>query len=184
MRILEPDGRPSAAVCSLLAAVAAIPRASLDGLRVLPRSANLLGFPWYSRSKGGGAFVLGKRVYISGNFLEDKADPMALLLLLAHEVGHLPHAAPFGLGALGRTGFVLWCAGHYASSYLRHGPIGHRKARIEQEAERGRWVLQRLISRTKADPLSRVMDDELEMHDWLIRNAAILKELHARYPGW
>jgi len=184
MRILEHDGRPTAAVQCLLAAVADLPTAQLDGLHVLPRSANRLGFPWYPRSSGGGAFLLGERIYVSGNFLGPAAEPLALLLMLAHEVGHLPHAHRFGTGAWGRTRFVFWCAGHYAVSYLRHGSHGHRKATIEQEAERGRWVLRQLLAATRHDPLSAALYDARETKAWIGRHAALLNELHARYTGW
>lgn len=185
MRILEKDGVLTGPAQLLLAAVAQAPPALLAAVRVLPRRFNWLGFPWYRRRHGGGAFVLVDRIYASGNFFDgDGTGSLALLHLLAHEVGHLRHAAPFAGSPMGKLRFVGWAAGHYARSYARHGRTGYRKARIEQEAERGRWVLRQLIRSEGIHALTGALKDEVRMRAWLERNAPLLDRLHGAYRGW
>ena len=140
MRLLEADGRLTEPVRILLGAVSGVEDELLRRVQVLPKHRNWLHFPWYAAAKGGGAFVMGDRIYAHQRFFLD-AFTIHFLYLLAHEVGHLPHAARFGHTAFGRMRFVCWATGHYLRSALRNGWHAHRLARIEQEAERGRWVL-------------------------------------------
>jgi len=185
MRILEEDGHLTPATQLLLGAVSKVPLPLLDAVQVFDRKENWLHFPWYSKRSGGGAFVMGVRIYASTVLLRDQNDsPTSFLLLLAHEVGHLPHAARFGSNGSGRATFIVWAMGHYMISYLRHGRHGHRKARIEQEAERGRWVLRNLIASTNSDPLLAVLENEGNMSTWLVRHESTIDRLHRDYPGW
>lgn len=185
MHLLEPNGHLTLPVRMLLRAVSQAPEDLLRSMRVLPRRRNWMGFPWYKTRKGGGAFVMGDRIYVSGHFLDPRQDhTLAFLLLLAHEVGHLVHAARFGPGAMGRARFVLWAIGHYALSFIRHGGQGYRRARIEQEAERGRWVLRRMLDLTTTDPVLAQLDSPTGMTAWIHRHGAQIGELHLTYPGW
>lgn len=185
MRILENDGAMTGAAQLLLAEVAQTPPVLLATVRVLPRRFNWLGFPWYRRRHGGGAFVLVDRIYASGNFFDGEGTgSLTFLHLLAHEVGHLKHAEPFVGSILGKLRFVGWAAGHYARSYAQHGRAGYRKSRIEQEAERGRWVLRQLIRSEGIHALIEAMQDELRMRAWLEKNAPLLHQLHGAYRGW
>lgn len=171
----------------LLHAVSGVPMRLLEQARVLPRSANWLHFPWYAASKGGGAFVLGQRIYVSRERLD--GPPLKLLLLLAHEVGHLPQAERFGWSAWGRTRFVVWAASQYLVSFVRHGRNAHRKASLEQEAQRGRWVLAELL-RDSGDPKDHPVleiiqrNDPVAMRAWLSAQAGAVAELHRVYAGW
>lgn len=183
MRLLEADGRLTQPTRLLLGAASGVPDALLALAQVRPKEHNWLRFPWYPTAQGGGAFVLGHRIYVHRRFLQP-GDERALLLMLAHEVGHLLHAAPFGFGAVGRARFVLWAAGHYLMSALRHGRHAHRRARIEQEAERGRWVLSKLIRDTPADPPEQQLHTADSMRQWLLRHEASIRTLHRAYPGW
>ncbi len=183
MRILKENGHFTSAAALLLAAVSKVPLAMIERAVVLSKRRNWLHFPWYPKSRGG-AFVLGEKVYVSDHFVQPNEDPsLRFLLLLAHEVGHLPHADQWGISPWGRAKFVLWATGHYARSSLLNGRHGHRKARIEQEAERGRWVLSELIriNRPSLEELLRTKDG---MAAWLSQQRSMLKELHAKYPGW
>ncbi|MEZ4740824.1 MAG: hypothetical protein R2818_16040 [Flavobacteriales bacterium] len=191
MPILERNGQLRPAAKALLHAVSRVPMDLLDTCRVLPRKRNWLSFPWYSARSGGGAFVLGRHIYVSGNLLGiDRGSQQRLLFLLAHEVGHLPHAAGFKFTALGRTRFVIWSALHYAGSYLRHGRSGYRKARIEQEAERGRWVLEQLFKVRPAEPAIQELFDlvldgnQQEVAERIVLLSSTLQRLHVAYPGW
>lgn len=183
MRLLEADGRFSGPTRLLLAAVSGVPQALLAVVRVRSKDHNWLRFPWYSEAKGGGAFVLGDRIFVHPRLLQ-QGERRACLLLLAHEVGHLPHAAHFGFGGLGRTRFVLWAAGQYLGSALRHGRHAHREAQMEQEAERGRWVLTALLRATTNDPPFLALEEVAAMLTWLHRHASLIEDLHRRYPGW
>jgi hypothetical protein len=187
MPILD-DGRLYPATIALLHAVSGVPLALLENCRVLPRRFNLLRFPWYSMRSGGGAFVLGERIYASGNFFSgSRTDDRALLFLLAHEVGHLPHAAAFPYSAAGKLRFILWSAAQYLASYLRHGNEGYRKARIEQEAERGRWVLRSLLA-SLPDPqdlMGPVLEGNNSEMEKVVRSLQVdIDLLHTQYPRW
>lgn len=183
--ILENNGRLTPAAQVVLAAVSRVPRSLIRPVRVLPQGMNWLHFPWHSRRSGGGAFVMGDRIYASTHFFEPaRRSGLPFLQLLAHEVGHLPHAARFGSHAVGRGRFVVWAMGHYAVSYARHGKEGHRNARIEQEAERGRWVLRKALERTPNDPISMAMLNGTSATAWIERHATLIAQLHRDYPGW
>lgn len=181
--LLENDGRLTEPVRLLLGAVSGVPDALLRSARVYPKEQNWLRFPWYAAAKGGGAFVMGDRIYAHRRFFRPE-NAQALLHLLAHEVGHLLHAQRFGATAWGRTRFVCWAAGHYFRSGLLHGRNAHRLARIEQEAERGRWVLRELSKRTGSDPLGPCLADAVAMRAWVSRNMDHIDVLQARYAGW
>ena len=191
MPILEDNGQLRPAAKTSLHAVSRMPMQLLDECRVLPRRANWLSFPWYSARSGGGAFVLGRRIYVSANLLgTDRNAQWQLLLLLAHEVGHLPHADAFPLNAFGRTRYILWSTMHYAGSYLRQGRSGYRKARIEQEAERGRWVMRRLFDPHAMEQAHQglfdliLMGNEQAVRERLTLLQPSLERWHATYPGW
>lgn len=183
MRLLEGDGRFTEPVRMLLCAVSAVPDALMEQAKVLPKRRNWLRFPWYAAAKGGGAFVMGDRIYANHHFFEPQRH-MRFLLLLAHEVGHFPHAAVFGTSGWGKARFIGWAAVHYLRSGLVHGRRAHQLARIEQEAERGRWVLGELIKASPADPPWDHLADAKEMKKWLEARAPLLAELHHAYPGW
>lgn len=184
MRLLETDGRMTDPARQLLSAVARVSEALLRDVRILPRDRNWLRFPWYRGSKGGGAFVMGDRIYLHRSLLEDRRSH-DLLDLLAHEVGHLAHAERFDpTTAVGRARFVLWAAGHYLRSALTHGRHAYQLARIEQEAERGRWVLRELIKTVGIPTLTQVMNGPERMRSFLADHAARISDLHQRYPGW
>lgn len=182
MRLLGTDGSLAPPVRALLAAVSGVDNTLLYQVRVWPKDRNWLRFPWYAAAQGGGAFVMGDRIYAHRKFFAPD-EHRAFLLLLAHEVGHLRHAEPFGFNALGRVRFVVWAAGHYLRSALRHGRHAHRLARIEQEAERGRWVLAQLINGTGIS-LDLLLADEEGMRSWLHHHATLIRDLHRQYPGW
>lgn len=183
MRLLGTNGELTPAAQLLLSAVSGVEAALLEVVRVFPKERNWLRFPWYAAAKGGGAFVMGDRIYAHQRFFApDKAVPF--LYLLAHEVGHLPHAAPFGYGSVGKARFVLWAAGHYLRSAIRHGRHAHRLARIEQEADRGRWVLTELMRATATDPPLYHLNDATAMRQWLHAHRELINTLHRKYPGW
>ncbi|MBL7951600.1 MAG: hypothetical protein JNM62_07760 [Flavobacteriales bacterium] len=183
MQLLHADGRLTEATSLLLAAVSGVPEPLVRGVRVFPKARNWLRFPWYPAAKGGGAFVLGDRIYAHQRFFLPEHDH-AFLFLLAHEVGHLPHAEPFGRTRFGRARFVCWAAGHYLRSALRNGKQAHRLARIEQEAERGRWVLREIMKISVKDSPLAQLEDAAGMREWLQRNASHLSALHRGYAGW
>lgn len=183
VELLDAQGSLLAPTRLLLAAVSSVPTHLVATVRVLPKERNWLRFPWYSAAQGGGAFLLGDRIYADRWFFTS-THAVPFLFLLAHEVGHLRHAERFGRTGLGRARFVTWAAGHYLRSAIMHGQHAHRLSRIEQEAERGRWVLRELLQRSASDPLLAHLDDEAGMQRWLTRNAGLLARLHGDYPGW
>lgn len=183
MRLLESDGHLTGSARLLLGAVSGVPDSLLARARVLPKHHNWLHFPWFHDRGGGGAFVMGDRIYASRHFF-GKAHSTAFLLLLAHEVGHLPQAARFGNSAIGKTLFICWAAGHYLRSAVRHGRHAYRRSRIEQEAERGRWVLRELAVTMAGDPPVEHLGHAESMERWLGKHRKAIAALHAAYPGW
>lgn len=172
----------------LLHGVTGVAMPLLERARVKPHTTNWLHFPWYP-AKRGGAFVLGERIYLLRRSLDGAlrggADELPSLLLLTHEVGHLPQAARFGPHAWGRTRFVLWATGQYARSALRNGLNAHDRAHLELEADEGRWILHRILS-TDANAVHRVQqalraDDDKAMLTWVHEHAARIAALRADY---
>ncbi|MBK6549541.1 MAG: hypothetical protein IPG11_03880 [Flavobacteriales bacterium] len=180
MRTLDTEHRITPTIALLLAAVSGVPLVAIQRATIVPSATHWLRLPWYRRA-GGGAMVLGERIHVSTAALTDERDPSRLLFLLAHEVGHLPHAARFGKDRIGRLHFFLWAAGHYARSSLRYGAEGYRLSRIEQEADHGRWVLRELLRRTGTSP-ETLPTDPMMMSAWIEDHAHELAELHSAYP--
>lgn len=185
VRLIDEQDRLLPPVAELLAAVSGVDLALVMEARVVSRRRNWLRFPWYAASRGGGAFVMGRSIYAHDHFLNGSKEALLpFLLLLSHEVGHLPHAARFHRKAWGSARFVFWAAGQYALSFLRHGRQAHRRARIEQEAERGRWVLQALFNEGGRSSLINALNDRDRMRSWLLERKAFIANAHAHYPGW
>jgi len=189
MPILDQHAYLTPATVRLLHAVSKVPIRLLVECKVYPARRNWLLFPWYTQRSGGGAIAVVDRIHASNRFFDRNSSDTAFLLLLAHEVGHLLHAEHYPASGLGRTRFVLWATGHYARSFMRNGKQWHRGSRIEQEAERGRWVLRQLLA-TSGSAAVRVLLDHVHANntvavsDWLAQNATLIERLHANYPGW
>ena len=176
------------ATTAMLHAVSGVPVTLLENRRVLPRRSNWLRFPWNSKRSGGGAFVLGQRIRANGNLFGGTCtNDRALLFRLAHEVGHLTHAAAFPYSATGKFRYIMWSASQYVTSYLRNGCDGYRRTHMEQEAETGRWVL-RTFPAVHQEPLALidpVVENKLTSVERMIRSLeAEIDDLHEHYPGW
>ena len=192
--LVRSDRSLTTPLLELLHAVSGVDRELLESARIHPHTANLLHFPWYPRSRGG-AFVLGSRIYLkerslAGTYHKSGPEQTASLLLLAHEVGHLPQAHRFGMNGLGKVRYVLWAAGQYGWSALRNGPTqAHDHAPLEREADQGRWVLGKLIetiARTErrqdlADLLA--LEDPRSMTNWLALHAELIAGLRKTYQA-
>lgn len=186
---LDDFGHLRPATTLLLHSVSKVPLPLLQACRVYPTRRNWLHFPWYSQRSGGGAVAIVDRIYASGRYFGDSPQDGTFLLLLAHEVGHLLHAKDYPMTAWGRTRFVLWTSGHYLRSLLRNGTDWHRNARIEQEAERGRWVLRRLFLHSGPRGSDQLLehirtDDANAVQQWLLPYMDLIDRLHRDYPGW
>jgi len=144
--------RLNEATVLLLCRVTGVDGALLRTVELRPRERNWLRAPWFGEDPGG-AMVLGRRIYLSRTLFHAprSTDPhiqMQWLLLLAHEVVHVQQGRHFGIGAWGRTGFVLWAAAQYTRSFFFNGTKAYRHAGFELEAEAGRSALRQLLQRT------------------------------------
>lgn len=189
MPFLDQHAHLTPATVRLLHAVSRVPIRLLVACKVYPAQRNWFRFPWYSQRSGGGAIAVVDRIHASSRFFAAGSNDTGFLLLLAHEVGHLLHAQHYPPTSIGRTRFVLWATGHYARSFVRNGNQWHRKARIEQEAERGRWVLRQLLASSGAggakDLLEHIHRNNTNaVGDWLAQRSTVIDRLHAEYPGW
>lgn len=186
--LLDATGRFTASTRLLLRAVAGVDTALLEAAIVRPHTDNWLRFPWYPAARGG-ACVIGRSIYLQGRqwrgtHMRTGHELLHTLLILAHEVGHLPQAAGFGTDALGRTRFVVWAAWQYFISALRHGRHAHDRAPLEIEAEEGRRVLARLLQVPGASGRiqSLLAADEVDdMLGWLATQRATIDMARADY---
>lgn len=187
--LLDREGRLTASVRALIGAVGGVPEHLLRDAQARPHTRNLLRFPWYPARRGG-AFVLGRRIYLQGRqwrgaHMSTGEEPMHALLLLVHEAGHLPQADRFGHHGTGKVRFVMWCAAQYVVSALRHGLQAHDKALLELEADEGRWVLERLLAQhnglREEIRLLLQADDVGGVHTLAHRHAGTIASLRARY---
>jgi hypothetical protein len=145
--MLGASGKLDRRTVVLLSAITAVPERTIAAAVVLPNRRNWLRAPWFLRAKGGGAMVIGRRIYFTMRWFDpNKADDVSVLRLLSHEVGHLVQAERFGLGAWGRCRYVAWFAAQYGQNLLRGEPRVHAAAKGEREAELGRWVLDRWLA--------------------------------------
>ena len=107
------------------------------------------------------------------------------LMHLAHEVGHLPQAERFGQHALGRLRYLLAFAGHYGSRALMGRWPVHDGAPLEQEADRGRWVLRELLVQDRRKGLLLVKAVQAGDRDavlgWLRQSTPLIGQLQTRY---
>lgn len=166
-----------------------VPIRLLVECKVHPARRNWLRFPWYSQRSGGGAIAVVDRIHASSRFFDPDGNATDFLMLLAHEVGHLVHAEHYPASRLGRTRFVLWATGHYVRSFVRNGRNWHRKAPIEQEAERGRWVLRQLLATSGSSAAKELLghvhtNNTQAVGEWLLQRNDLVERLHADYPGW
>jgi len=192
--LVRSDRSLTVPLLELLHAVSGVERQFLERARIYPHTANWLHFPWYPRSRGG-AFVLGSRIYLkerslAGTHHTSGPEHSASLLLLAHEVGHLPQAHRFRMNGLGKIRYAVWAAGQYGWSALRNGPThAHDDAPLEREADEGRWVLGKLmetIARTeRRQDLSDILalEDPSSMINWLAVHAELIAGLRKTYQA-
>lgn len=176
----------NSATATLLAAVTGLSADLLRTVRIRPRARNWVGAPWYAATAGGGAMVIGDRIYVSPIHEPDRiaGDRERLLrwtLLMAHEVMHVGQAQRFGYSAWGRFRFLTWSASNYAKSFLRNGRAAHAKAPFELEAEQGRRALRAFMNVTGGCNAQHQLitmllaDDESGVRRWLDANTGALE---------
>jgi len=151
---VRPDGSLTEAAIVLLHAVSGVEIDLLRAARIRPSRTNWLRAPWYPYARGG-AITVGRTIWFTRIWYDPKGhgdgslhSTWKWLLLLAHEVGHLPQAERFGRSFFAKARYVGAFSWQYASrAVLLRRPI-HDGSRLEREAELGRWVLLRLIDAT------------------------------------
>ena len=195
--LLTDDGRLTPMAVDLLAALAAVDRDLLLRARVKRTGGDVLWFPWYRRRRGGGAFVVGRTIRFTPNWYaasgygrssfgdHSRRSTLRWLMHLAHEVGHLPQAERFGQHALGRLRYLLAFAGQYGSRALMGRWPVHDGAPLEQEADRGRWVLRELLVQDRRKGLLLVKavqaGDRNAVLGWLRQSTPLIGQLQTRY---
>ena len=195
--LLTDDGCLTPVAVDLLAALAAVDRELLVRARVKRTGGDVLWFPWYRRRRGGGAFVVGRTIRFTPNWYaasgygrssfgdHSRRSTLRWLMHLAHEVGHLPQAERFGQHALGRLRYLLAFAGQYGSRALMGRWPVHDGAPLEQEADRGRWVLRELLVQDRRKGLLLVKavqaGDRNAVLGWLRQSTPLIGQLQTRY---
>ena len=151
--------------------------------------------PWYLHRRGGGALTVGRTIWFTGNWFaaggpgaRGDGSPLSTwrwLRHLAHEAGHLPQAERHGPRLPGKARYVARFTLQYASRAVRFRRDVHDGTPLEIEADRGRWVLDRL---TGAAPVTHPLmaavlrGDHAAAVAWLHAHQADLRALHAAYP--
>lgn len=195
LQLVDAEGRLTPLAIDVLAALTGIAPHLLAEARIRPAAANWLRAPWYPHRPGGGALTIGRTIWFTGNWFatggpgaRGDASPLSTwrwLRHLAHEAGHLPQAEHHGRTLPGKARYVARFTWQYASrALLLRRPV-HDGAPLEIEADRGRWVLERLAGREPlAHPLvtAVVRGDHSAAMAWLQAHRTHLRDLHAAYP--
>lgn len=187
---VRPDGSLTEAAIVLLHAVSGVDPDLLRAVRIRPSRRNWLHAPWYPYSRGG-AITVGRTIWFTRIWSDPKGhgdgslhSTWKWLLLLAHEVGHLPQAERFGRSFSAKTRYVSTFLWQYASRAMMLRRPVHDGSRLEREAELGRWVLLRSVdTRDELDPIVRLVlagrtDAVLA---WCNERKARIVELQRRY---
>ncbi len=190
--LVQPDAHLTPLARLVLHTVTGVPMRLLNAVRVKPASSNWLRVPWYGYHRGG-AITVGRTIWFTRKWFEapDYGDGSRMALWnwlqhLAHEVGHLPQAERYGYGSLGKARYVLAFAWQYGSRALRMKRDVHDGAPLEIEADRGRWVLVKLLGQNPlAHPLVRALHNAdatavREQCDALVSRAAELSRDYTR----
>lgn len=194
-RIIDGQGSLQPALVLALSLVTRVDRSLLISCRIRPASGNWLRAPWYDPRNGGGAITLGRTIYFNRNwfwFAGEQArgdgspeSSWRWFGHLAHEVGHLPQAERYGHGLGGKARYVSAFAGQYLWRALSMKGQVHDGAALEREADRGRWVLQRLVgARPVVHPLVQAVHagDAEAVKTWCLANASAIEAAHRAYP--
>ena len=149
--LIQPDTHLTPLARLSLHTVTGVPMHLLDDVRVKPASANWLRVPWY-RYRRGGAMTVGRTIWFTRKRFDAEGYGDGSLLAtwnwlqhLAHEVGHLPQAERFGFGLIGKARYVLAFTKQYGGRAATMKSDVHDGARLEIEADRGRWALRQLV---------------------------------------
>lgn len=172
--LIQPDTHLTPLARLALHTVTGVPMHLLDDVRVKPASANWLRVPWY-RYHRGGAMTVGRTIWFTRKWFDAEGYGDGSLQAtwnwlkhLAHEVGHLPQAERFGYGLLGKARYILAFTRQYGGRAVALKSDVHDGARLEIEADIGRWALLRLIDN---EPLAHSLVSGL--HEG---NAVLVKE--------
>jgi hypothetical protein len=192
--LVTPGSSLSEAAIALLLPFTHVHRDLLEKARIRPAAANWLRAPWYRPHRGGGAITIGCTIFFNRNWFSTRGpgahgdgsvrSTWHWIMHLAHEAGHLPQAHRHGHHLVGRTAYVT----RFASQYLWAGLSGkhmHDDAPLEREADRGRWVLARVVGDT---PLTHPLVAALHagnaagVKNWCRDNADRIEAAHQAYP--
>lgn len=194
-RLIDAEGKLQPALLIALEHVTRVDPSLLEACRIRPAARNWLRAPWYHPGKGGGAITLGRSIYFNRNWFSPagagaRGDGSAestwrWFSHLAHEVGHLSQAERFGHGFGGRASYVAAFTGQYLWRAVSLKGQVHDGAALEREADRGRWVLQRLVGpKPLAHPLVQAVHagDVEAVKTWCHTNASAIEAAHLAYP--
>lgn len=183
--VVREDGSLNDAAIALLHAVSSVDAELIRAARIRRSRSNWLRAPWY-RYHRGGAITVGRTIWftrlwwqLDGRGDGSPASTWHWLLLLAHEVGHLPQAKRYGLNIVGKARYVAAFAWQYGSRAVLLKKDVHDGANLEREAELGRWVLMHLLGpRAAVHPMvAAVAADDLQaVKEWCkIQERVIVK---------
>jgi len=190
-RLIQADGSLTPIACDVLHAVSAVPMDQLRSARIRRSRDNWLHAPWYPYHRGG-AITIGRSIWCTRLYFDVHGygdgsidSTWRWLLLLAHEVGHLPQAERFGFHAMGKAEYVTAFVWQYASRAITLRFPVHDGSALEIEADMGRWVLRHAIGDAPlAHPLVIALhaNDAEEVRGWCEANGHRLRALREEHP--
>ncbi len=188
--VVRDDGSLNDAAITLLHAVSGVDAELIRAARIRPSRSNWLRAPWYRHHRGG-AITVGRTIWFTriwwlqnGRGDGSLASTWHWLLLLAHEVGHLPQAEHFGRDFFGKARYVAAFAWQYGSRAVLMKNDVHDGARMEREAELGRWVLVRVLGdqgEAHAMVAATASDDLQAVREWCSSHAQAIASAQTEY---
>ncbi len=184
------DGAITDAAIILLHAVSGVDLPLLRSVRVRPSRSNWLHAPWYRHHRGG-AITVGRTIWCTRiwfdphKYGDGSADSCwRWLVLLAHEVGHLPQAERFGRSLFSKARYLAAFTWQYGSRAVLLRKHIHDGSALELEADLGRAVLLGLAANDmeRRQLVAAVQqDDEAEVRGWCARRTSQIAALRSSY---
>ncbi len=200
-QFVDRNGKLNEAAVLVLSVICRVQENLLTTALVLPSSRNWLNAPFFSPNEGGGAMVIATRIYFTANWFrndnlptsygrKDSVCTLRWILLMAHEVRHLPQAAIVGYRIWNIMAYVLWFGLNYAwhavtrkLPYVEHMPL-------EIDADLGRKTLRSILTEADTPPEEHVLITAIHRNDvdsareWIDENKALIEFCQNKAGKW
>lgn len=187
---VRSDGAITEAAIILLHAVSGVDVELLHAVRVRPSRSNWLHAPWY-RYHRGGAITVGRTIWCTRIWFDPRKHGdgsmdscWKWLVLLAHEVGHLPQAERFGRSLLAKARYLAAFTWQYGTRAIMLKKHVHDGSALELEADLGRAVILGLAgNETERKQITSAIqhNDEAAVRQWCAARSGQIAALRTGY---